>query len=129
MSNYSHRIGLPCVCNFPVQNISLLIISDESVSAHVDRRLSFGRLKYNSITKRRPLYTLASGISWAYKSSDYDFRRVLVPHIDLCISLCKDGPIVSCYSGSDQIEITARFALAFVENVACGAQQGCLKRC
>ena len=43
-------------------------------------------------------YTLASSISWAYKSSDYDFRRVLVPHIDSCISLYKDGPIVSCYS-------------------------------
>jgi hypothetical protein len=61
-------------------------------------------------------YTLASGISWAYKSSDYDFRRVLVPHINSCISLCKDGPIVSGYSDSDQIEMAARFALAFVEN-------------
>jgi tetratricopeptide (TPR) repeat protein len=61
-------------------------------------------------------YTLASGISWAYKSSDYDFWRVLVPHINACISLCKDGPIVSCYSGSDRIEMVARFALAYGEN-------------
>ena len=61
-------------------------------------------------------YTLASGISWTYKSSDYDFRRALVPHIDSCISLCKDKPIVSCYAGSDQVEMAARFALAFVEN-------------
>ena len=61
-------------------------------------------------------YTLASGISWTYKLSDYNFRRALVTHIDSCISLCKDGPIVSQYSDSDRIEIAARFALAFVEN-------------
>ena len=61
-------------------------------------------------------YTLASSILWAYKSSDYDFQWVLVPHIDSRISLYKDGPIVSCFSESDRIEMAARFALAFVEN-------------
>ncbi len=61
-------------------------------------------------------YTLASSISWTYTLSDYNFRRVLVPHVDSCISLCKDGPIVGCHSSSDRIEMAARFALAFKEN-------------
>lgn len=41
---------------------------------------------------------------------------MLVPHINSYISLCKNGPIASCYSGSNRIEMAARFALAFVEN-------------
>jgi hypothetical protein len=52
---------------------------DASVSVHVDKR-------YWTAAS----YTLASGISWTYKSSDYDVRRALVLHVDSCINLCKD---------------------------------------
>src|SRR5438045_3113596 len=90
------------------------LLFDASISAHMDQGVSFGRLA--AVLRGVASYTLASSISWAYKSSDYDFRRVLIPHIDSCISLCKDGPIVSCHSSSDRVEMAARFALTFGEN-------------
>ena len=60
--------------------------------------------------------TLAATISWEYQFSDYRFRRSLVPHIDSCISLYKQGPFLSRYSQLDRVDMAAGFALTFAEN-------------
>ncbi|KAH0555801.1 hypothetical protein GP486_006255 [Trichoglossum hirsutum] len=60
--------------------------------------------------------TLAAAISWEYQLSDYRFRRSLVPHIDSCIYLCMDGPLLNRYPEMGRIDTAARFALAFAEN-------------
>jgi hypothetical protein len=60
--------------------------------------------------------TLAATISWEYQFSDYRFRRSLVPHIDSCISLYKQGPFLSGYSQLDRVDMADGFALTFAEN-------------
>ncbi|KAI9764475.1 MAG: hypothetical protein M1840_008401 [Geoglossum simile] len=60
--------------------------------------------------------TLAAAISWENQLSDIRFRRSMIPHIDSCIYLCKDGPLLSRYPEMDRIDMAARFASAFSEN-------------
>src|SRR5436853_4879796 len=61
-------------------------------------------------------HILATSITWTFQASDYEFRRTLVPHIDSCISLCKDESFVDESSDEDRIDMAAKFALAFGEN-------------
>jgi hypothetical protein len=60
--------------------------------------------------------TWAAIISWKYRSSDYRFQRSLVPHIDSCISHCRQGPFLSGYSQLDRVDMAVGFALAFAES-------------
>ncbi|KAI9773955.1 MAG: hypothetical protein M1839_001967 [Geoglossum umbratile] len=60
--------------------------------------------------------TLAAAISGERQLSDYRFRHSMIPHIDSCIYLCKDGPFLSRYPEMDQVDIAASFAFAFAEN-------------
>jgi tetratricopeptide (TPR) repeat protein len=48
--------------------------------------------------------------------SDFRLRRSLVPHIESCISLWKDGPFISTDSGLDQINVADRFSLPLEES-------------
>jgi hypothetical protein len=60
--------------------------------------------------------TLAATMSWEFQFFDYRFRRSLVPHIDSCISLYRQGPFLSRYSQLDRVDMAAGFALTFAEN-------------
>ncbi|EFY94038.2 hypothetical protein MAA_10501 [Metarhizium robertsii ARSEF 23] len=59
---------------------------------------------------------VAAAITDGYQVSDYQFRRSLVPHIDSCVSLCKDRPFISAFSGPGRIYMGIRFAKVFEEN-------------
>ena len=62
-------------------------------------------------------YTLSSAISWTYvHASDFQFRRMLVPHIDTCLESSQCSSAILRYSDEDQIEMAERFSLAFREN-------------
>ena len=61
--------------------------------------------------------TLAATISGEnYRLSDYHFRRCLLPHIKSCISLCRDKPFLSGFSGRNRIDIAAGFSEVFSES-------------
>ncbi|KAN0070627.1 hypothetical protein V8E54_011496 [Elaphomyces granulatus] len=59
-------------------------------------------------------YTLSSAISSTFHASDYRFRRMLIPHIDLCLE--SGSSAILRYSDEDQIKMAEKIALAFQEN-------------
>jgi tetratricopeptide repeat protein len=61
-------------------------------------------------------YTLSSAISKTFHASDYQFRRILVPHIDSCFESRQCSSTVLRYSDEDQVEMSDRLSLAFAEN-------------
>ncbi|KFG77601.1 hypothetical protein MANI_021620 [Metarhizium anisopliae] len=74
-----------------------------------------------SDSMQRQYWTAASSIVAAartdgYQVSDYQFRRSLVPHIDSCVSLCKDRPFITASSGPGRIYMGKWFARVFEEN-------------
>ena len=60
--------------------------------------------------------TLAATMSWEYALTDFRFRRSLLPHIESCISLCRDKPFLDEYSGLNRVSMAEKFAIAFHEN-------------
>ena len=60
--------------------------------------------------------TLAATMSWAYKLTDYGFRRSLLVHIESCIGLCSDEPFLSQYSRLDRVDMANVFAEVFEES-------------
>ena len=60
--------------------------------------------------------TLAATMSWEYALIDYRFRRSLLPHIESCISLCRDKPFLDEYSELNRVRVAEGFVLAFREN-------------
>ena len=60
--------------------------------------------------------TLAATMSWEYALIDYRFRRSLLPHIESCISLCRDKPFLDEYSELNRVSVAEGFAIAFHEN-------------
>ncbi|KAN0070689.1 hypothetical protein V8E54_011558 [Elaphomyces granulatus] len=61
-------------------------------------------------------YTLSSAISWTFHTSDYRFRRMLIPHIDSCLGSCQSASAILKYSDDHQVEMAHKFSLAFSEN-------------
>lgn len=47
---------------------------------------------------------------------DYQLRRSLVPHIDSCVSLCRDVPFISAVFAPDRIDMAESFALVLADN-------------
>ena len=59
--------------------------------------------------------TLAATITREFLYTHHRFRRSLLPHIKSCISLCKEKPFLSKYSGINRGYMAAGFAAVFLE--------------
>ncbi|KAL8743440.1 MAG: hypothetical protein Q9190_004209 [Brigantiaea leucoxantha] len=61
---------------------------------------------------RQATTTIALSILWTFKTTDFQFRRSMMPHIDACLGLREDG-VFSLQSIGDEFQETAS-AFAFV---------------
>jgi Tetratricopeptide repeat len=59
---------------------------------------------------------IAVSISWAFKTSDYRFRKSLVPHINACLGFYGDGVFYLRELGEYCLTMAEKFALAYQEN-------------
>jgi hypothetical protein len=59
--------------------------------------------------------TLAVSISWEFQSSDYHFRRFLLPHIDSCLHFHKDELFIRGDAELERLDMVSKFALAYRE--------------
>ena len=59
--------------------------------------------------------TIALSISWGLETTDYQFRKSLVPHIDACLGCQNDGIFHLRHKGDDCQKMAAKFALAYRE--------------
>lgn len=59
---------------------------------------------------------LAASIPWEDRPINYRFQRTVAPHIESCISLCRDGPFISGDSKSSRANIAKEFASIYFWN-------------
>ena len=60
--------------------------------------------------------TIAMSISWTFQTSDYRFRRSLIPHLDACLRVYSDGIFRLQAAENDSLIMAEKFALAYQEN-------------
>src|SRR5271155_5179209 len=60
--------------------------------------------------------TIAMSISWTFQTSDYRFRRSLIPHLDTCLRVYGDGIFRLQAVENDSLSMAEKFALAYQEN-------------
>lgn len=103
---------------------SLLEIDSEGGSRYISLHPlvhEWARNRLNETEKRKcglvAASTLSMSISWEFEPSDYKFRRILLPHVDSCLSFCREALLAEDKEGElDRLEIVSKFALVYCEN-------------